>query len=252
MLNAKLKKQHYILIAISVVIIAILIFASSAKASFRLGNYYFGGGAYNISVSKTFFNLAYKIDDKHPGLNYQLARIYFIEGKFDEALTYINREIEYYPEFKRSYYVRALIHGYNNNLAQAADDFKIFLAWKPSSWAGNNDLSWIYFRMGDYAKAEKAASDGLSSSPNNGWLLNSLGVALLNQGKYKEAAIALQSSLTQFKALNPEDWGQSYPGNDPEIYAGGLTATIKSVETNLNLALEKEQKEMGTTSSQTN
>jgi len=237
----KLDRKHYILLVILIITVALLVFFSNAKGAFSIGSYYFGGGAYNLPLAKSFLNLAYKIDDKYPVLNYQIARIYFIEGEFDKALASINKEIEFNPEYKRSYYVRALIHGYDDNLPQAAEDFKTFLAWKPVSWAGNNDLSWIYFRMGDYVAAEKAAREGLKASPTNPWVLNSLGVALLNQGKYEESTLALEKSLAGFKALDPLDWGRSYPGNNPEIYKDGLNATIGSVETNLALAEQKDK-----------
>ena len=114
--------------------------------------------------------------------HYQLARIYFINSNFSSALAEINTEISLFPDFKRSYYVRGLIYGYTNKLDKAVDDFKIFLEWKSESWAGHNDLAWVYFMKGDYKNSAATARDGLRYNPGNVWLNNSLGVALLNDG----------------------------------------------------------------------
>ena len=207
---------------------------------FKIGNYFFEGGNYNLTEAERAFDKTLELSGgKYKGANYQLSRVYFIEGNFFEALKSIDREIELYPDFKRSYYVRGLIHGYSGKLTEAEGDFKEFLKWKPGSWAGYNDLVWVYFRAGDFKNAEKYAKHGLTFAPRNPWLLNSLGVALLNLGKYEEAAKHLEEALIIFEQMGPEDWGKAYPGNDPGIYKIGYTKTLETIEKNLKLAEEK-------------
>jgi len=206
---------------------------------FAIGNLYFGGGAYDVDRAQGYFEKSLEIDPKIAGAHYQLARIYFIRGDFYTALNEINKEIELYPDFKRSYYVRGLIYGYAKQPNKAIADFKTFLEWKPESWAGHNDLAWVYFMEGDYKNSAETAREGLKYVPNNVWLLNSLGVALLNEGNLTDAKKALTSALTLADAMTTADWGRSYPGNNPSVYGDGLDAMKASIQRNLNLIATK-------------
>src|SRR3989338_8713867 len=147
---------------------------NDASVLFEAGNRHFSSEAYDIDRAKEYFKEALKIDPEFPGVHYQLARVYFIESNFYDALLEINKEIELHPDFKRSYYVRGLIYGYTDRLPEAESDFKEFLKWKPDSWAGNNDLAWILFQQGKYAETRDVALAGLAIAPNNLWLLNSM------------------------------------------------------------------------------
>jgi len=147
----------------------------------------------------------------------------------------INKELELHPDYKRSYYVRGLINGYNGNLRDAESDFKEFLKWKPESWAGNNDLAWIYFQQGKYAEARDTARAGLKVAPGNPWLLNALGVSLLNTGDKSAAKDAFIKALEVIEIMDEKDWGAAYPGNDPSIYREGFSKMKESIEQNLQL-----------------
>jgi tetratricopeptide (TPR) repeat protein len=201
---------------------------------FALGNRYFSSGAqYNIAKAEKYYTAALRLDTKYPLANYQLARVYFVSNKQSAALTYIDRELLYYPDNKRSYYIRGLINGYSDNLRAAVRDFTMFLEWKPESWAGHNDLAWVYFRQGDYNNAYEIAAGGLKYSPNNPWLLNSVGVALQNLGDATAAKKAYSASLSHIDTLTPDSWGKAYPGNDPGFYKLGYSNMRQTVEENI-------------------
>lgn len=238
------KKTKIILIISAVLLLTFLSIITLSKEVragiyWRVGNFYFGGGAYDLTKARYFYDKVIKNYPELPGGYYQRARVNFIEGNFDNALSDINQELTNHPDFKRSYYVRGLIYGYTKKLKEAEKDFLAFLDWKPNSWAGHNDLSWIYFQMGDFKKAEEQAREGLKDSPTNPWLFNSLGVALLNQARFKEAKYYLTLSLHQFENADYNSWGKAYPGNDPAIYEEGLGSTIETVRKNLSLIKEK-------------
>ena|SRR3989344_342674 len=215
--------------------LATLLVPNDASLRFEIGNYYFGGGAYDVDRAQGYFEKALAIDPEIAGAHYQIARIHFIRGDFYTAVDEINKEIKLYPDFKRSYYVRGLIYGYAKEPDKAIADFKTFLEWKPESWAGHNDLAWVYFMEGDYKNSADTAREGLVYSPNNVWLLNSLGVALLNEGKLAEAKEALTKAQAVAEAMTPADWGRSYPGNNPSVYGDGLDAMRASIKRNLDL-----------------
>ena len=202
---------------------------------FEIGNYYFGGGAYNTEKAEDYFKKALEIDTNISGAHYQIARIYFVRGNFNSALGEINKEIERHPDFRRSHYVRGLVNGYSGRLAEAESDFEEFLKWKPESWAGWNDLAWVYFQEGKYKEARDSARRGLEIYPENPWLLNSLGVALLNTGQKYYAKEVFARALAAVSSMSPEDWGRAYPGNNPEIYTEGLSKMKQSMRDNLKL-----------------
>lgn len=215
--------------------VATAINPKDASLQFAIGNYYFGGGSYDIEKAQSYFGKALEIDPMLQGPHYQLGRTYFIQSAFFDARREIDKEIELHPDFKRSYYMRGLVNGYTRHYAEAEFDFQEFLKWKPESWAAHNDLAWIYFQEGKYKEAAETAQEGLKDAPDNPWLLNSLGVALLNIGKKKEAKEAFTKALASLNAMSPKDWGAAYPGNNPRIYSEGFAKMEASVEANLKL-----------------
>ena len=215
--------------------IALALNAADPGLQFAIGDYYFGRGAYDVTQAKKYFQATIALDERYPRAHYQLSRTYFIRGNLNQALKEIDRELELYPDFKRSYYIRGLTYGYRKELEKAAADFEEFLKWKPESWAGHNDLAWIYFQMGDYEKVLRTTEEGLQYTPLNAWLLNSQGVALLNLGRKEEARLAFEKALPIAMSMTVADWGRSYPGNNPEIYPQGLASMRESIKKNLEL-----------------
>lgn len=203
------------------------------SGKFVLANFYFGGGAYNIDKARSLYESILKERPDYPGANYQLGRVYFIKGDFSAAWYFIEREIKYHPDFPKSYYMRGLVFGYVDALHIAEKDFLKFLSYKADSWAGWNDLAWVYFKKGDFRLMEAASRTGLMHSPNNPWLLNSLGLALYNQDRAEEARNLFAASALKFEDIGPSGWGKAYPGNDPRIYKEGFNETLKTVRNNL-------------------
>lgn len=216
--------------------IATILEDKDSKLFFNIGNYYFGNGGYDLKRIESYYKNALLLDPSLEGLHYQMARVYFIKNELSLARYEINKELELHPDFKRSYYVRGLINGYDNNLDGAIEDFTEFLKWKPESWAGHNDLAWIYFKKGDYENALATSEEGLKHYAGSVWLLNSKGVALLNLGRKDEAKVILSQALLIAEGMKAEDWGRSYPGNNPAVYVDGLEAMKASIKRNLILS----------------
>ncbi len=204
---------------------------------FSIGNYYFGGGMYDVARAKEAYKKALELSGDSPqsDIHYQLARIYFIEGDFYNALYEIDKEIVRFPENKRSYYVRGLIYGFMRQYEKAEDDFLTFIAWKKNGWAAYNDLAWIYFMEGEFEGVRVAAEGGLRYHPDNPWLNNTLGVALLNLGFKEEALRRFLNAQVSFGHLTKEDWGKAYPGNDPRSYDRGFASMGEQIKKNIAL-----------------
>ena len=64
---------------------------------------------------------------------------------------------------------------------------------------------------------------------------------LMNKERYSEAKVALTYAKTTSDHMTEKDWGHAYPGNDPRVYADGLSAMKASITSNLALVEEKLQ-----------
>ncbi len=212
---------------------------TDADLAVSIGNYYFNvnnEGAYNLKKAKYYFNRALELDPDVLVAWHQLARINFLAGNFSDALLEINKQIEIHGDGSMSpYYVRGLIYGFMNEYEKAEKDFLIFAEWDEGNWAVYNDLAWIYFKNGDYEKAEQISRKGLGFDPNNPWLLNSYGVSLMNTNKSADANIALLKALDEAQKLTPLAWQKAYPGNNPNVAKEGLENFIEAIEFNVSL-----------------
>jgi len=118
-------------------------------------------------------------------------------------------------------------------------DFKKFLEWDPINWAIYNDLAWVYFSQGNYAKVVDMAKQGLELFPDNPWLLNMHGVGLMNLGMKEEAHDQFTKALKKASLLTVDDWHTAYPGNHPDVAEKGLSEMRKSIKENINLVVSK-------------
>lgn len=210
-----------------------------AAYAMRQGDYYFNGGAYDLTKAQSYYEWAIRFDPEIPLAHYRLADVYFIQRKEESALKHINVEIARNPEFGRAYYVRGLIYGFNGKLDEAEQDFKTLLSLRPAedtAWAIYNDLAWIQFQKGNFADVEKTAREGLTRFPSNPWLLNSLGLALLNSQKKEEAQIVFGEAVMHIEKLTLEDVRKAYPGNDPATAGQRREKMINTIKYNSTLA----------------
>lgn len=219
---------------------------TAANFYFHRGEYYFNGGAYDIAkAEKNYLRSLALSGERFNPIHYQLGRIHFIQGNLSAATKEFNLELEgersykYFPDYRRAYYMRGLTYAYASRLSEAEADFKKHLEWHPTSWAGHNDLVWVYFRKGDYQNAEKYARSGLQYAPQNPWLHNALGTALLNLGKLEEAREHLQIAKREFDGMTAGRWGQAYSGAAPASYEAGLVAARAIVKKNIALVDQK-------------
>lgn len=210
---------------------------------FWAGNMFFGEkpSLYNVEIAqRLFFFSAYPLIIEAPEFaHYQLSRTYFITGQFDLAVEEAKKELELYPDNKRTYYILGLTYGYMNREQEAIVAFSSFIDANPSSWAARNDKAWLQFRIGDVDGALSTIEP--VSEIRNPWIQNTKGTLLLNSGRLEEAEEAFMLAAEIVEAMTEEEWGMAYPGNDPRIYATGLSAMRTSIADNLSLVAKEKQ-----------
>lgn len=213
-----------------------------ASLAMQIGNYYFGGKAYDLAMAERAYRKAVAIG---PGIlwgHYQLARIHFMRREYEDALKEIALELEHNPENLRSLYIRGLIYAFRNqlgDLGRAEDDFRRFTQWTPKEWAGYNDLAWALSKSGKYGEAKAAIQLALREVPEAGanpWLWNSLGAAELNLGNYPRATFALKRAQELLEGLSETSWRQAYPGNNTADAKLGIAAFREAITENLRRA----------------
>jgi tetratricopeptide (TPR) repeat protein len=210
---------------------------------YRLGDLFFGSvpALYNARFAQFFFGRAAHpfFGSPAPYAHHELSRTYFIQGDLLEALKDAQEELRLYPDHTATYYILGLTYGYMGRTQSAIDAFSHYIDTHPETWAGRNDLAWIQFRAGDIQGALETIQPAYKMYPDNPWVLNTYGVLLINSNKLSEAQKILQEGSTLANSMTLDKWGRAYPGNDPRVYATGLSAMQKSFKDNLLLVEKK-------------
>ena len=216
---------------------------------FQQGEYYFNhdddpAGPYDIELARAYYEAAIKKDPQAiAAIWYQLGRIDFIEGKFDAALYKFGRVEEYFPDSNiNPNYMVGLVYGYRARQTQSSADWKAaeaafieYIEYEPYAPWPRVDLAWIYFAEGKFEEMKPVLAQGLVYDPNNAWLHNMYGLAMLNTGETEVAREHFGFAKTLAGSLTAEDWGQSYPGNNPTDWAQGLREFQAAIDKNIAL-----------------
>lgn len=226
---------------LTLVVIFIIVTVQS-KPSLYIGNKFFGEAPflYNVKTAQFFFTRSAYPLFKEPTVSahYQLSRTFFIQGKYELAISEAEMELLLFPENKRTYYILGLTYGYMNEEQKAIENFQKFIDWKPDTWAARNDKAWLEFRIGKIDDALKTI-EPVAQLTDNAWVQNTYGVLLMNKKKYKEANVAFDNAKVAANNMTETEWGNTYPGNDPRVYATGLKGMRISIENNLELLATK-------------
>jgi tetratricopeptide (TPR) repeat protein len=208
------------------------------------GNQYFNsGGVYDLKKAAKWYRAAELIDNKSSAARYQLARVYFVQNKLQEAKSEIDKAIAVNSDSNRAYYVRGLINGYSKNYSEAIADFNKFVEKSPGEWAGYNDLAWVYYENKDYGNAKKTLERGLEVKPDNPWLLNGLGAAYHALGENDKANEILDKASQLAGKLTTSEWKLAYPGNDPASADWDLAEFKTNIKFNQGLTYNQSSKE---------
>src|SRR3989344_2372886 len=221
--------------------IALLLNRTNADLGLGIGQYHFGGPEYDPKIALAASPQANAIGGDSICGHYNVGRILFVEGRLDEARAEMNAERAYHPANRRALYMLGLINAYGGQLAEAEKNFREFVAWAPSEWAGYNDLAWVLAQEEKYDEARAILEEALAVVPDaekNPWLWNNLGVQNLNLRRFSEARAQFLKAKGYAADLTEKDWRSAYPGNDPVHAKEGISAFRQAIEKNLAAASE--------------
>jgi tetratricopeptide (TPR) repeat protein len=219
------------------------------KGDFAVGQYFFNhddnpGGAYDLAKAQFFYERA--ITQNPQGNNllwYQSGRVDFINGNFDTALLKFEKQREYFGDtVPNVYYMTGLTYAYRARVTdskedwrKAEEDFQKAVSFFPGTPWPYVDLAWVYFSQGKFEQMLPLLEKGLSYESNNPWLLNMYGLALLNTGEQKLAHEYFLFAEEMAEKVTVEEWGRSYPGNNPALWAEGLEEFRSLIKKNIEI-----------------
>lgn len=191
---------------------------------------------YDLARAEYFYRAAATIDPNAPYVFHQLARIEFLRGNFDTALTDIDLQIAMHGDSEpNAYYVRGLIEGYMGRYDDAVRDYGHFLSFDASDWAAMNDYAWVLLKAKRATEALVVTTRGLVQFPDNPWLLNSNAIALYELGHYEAAHDVAARAAAAAAEVTAAQWLRAYPGNDPRDAAAGITALQSGSAENMHM-----------------
>jgi tetratricopeptide (TPR) repeat protein len=221
---------------------------SEERDDFILGEYYFNqipsDYPYDAEKAKYHYEQFLANGGEHLFVHYQLGRLYFIEGDFGRALKELDTQYEKYGnELPNVHYMLGLTYGYKARMYgdkedwhKAEQSFQEFIRLMPTAPWSRVDLAWVYFSQGKFVEITPLVTEGLVYAPSNPWLHNMYGLALLNTGEKELAHEHFLKAQEFAKPLTTEDWGRSYPGNDPRLWEMGLKEFRTLIDTNVALS----------------
>lgn len=260
LIQTKLKNRSYIYIVIGVALLCLLVggyFFSTATPSgpltseelFEKGQYYFNhgdaaDGSYDLVKAADYYRQALETAP-HPLAWYQLGRIDFLEGRNDEAIAKFQTQLELYGGLvPKAYYMLGLTYAFkamrqedNDSWQDAEENFLQYIVFVDHAPWPAVDLAWVYFMQGKYADMEPLLKKTLELHPENPWVLNMYGLALLNSEQHKgDASTYFLRARTEAVKLTANDWGDVYPGNNPHYWQQGRDEFITTIDKNILVA----------------
>ncbi len=220
------------------------------KDTFARAEYYFNAdddpsGPYDLSKARMYYEEVLNASSTaHLNAWYQLGRIDFLEGHFTSAIRNFDMQLMLFgDQLPNVYYMLGLTYGFRAQITEQPSDweqaemaFTTFIEYEPAAPWPRVDLAWVHFMQGNYEEMLPILEEGLVSSPDNAWLHNMYGLALLNTDDAEGALTHFSLAAEHAAQLTVHEWGLAYPGNDPAAWPVGLASFREAIEKNRALA----------------
>ncbi|MBA3914541.1 MAG: protein kinase [Acidobacteriales bacterium] len=126
---------------------------------------------------------------------YCLAQIAEGTGDYQEAIGYYQHALQADPDDSRNYTGLATAYESSGRTDAAEATYRNAIRAKPNDWAAYNVLGDYYFRHGKLDKAAELFRQVIALAPDGAQGYTNVGIALLQQGDYRNAITYLQRSV---------------------------------------------------------
>ena len=131
----------------------------------QLGDYYFRRNDLQRAMKE--YEMALEMDSLLTPVYSNLATVYSIAGKNQEALSTLNALLTLEPEYGRGYYLRGLLQHEVGNSELAIKDMEKAMVLDSNNFRVFYNLANLYMTNGYLAKAEKTINKGLQLQPDS-------------------------------------------------------------------------------------
>ncbi len=170
------------------------------------------GPVIELSVEEAEKTLLKKVEaEKDQPLDalWELARFYQQTGQFDKGLRCLRRILAQIPDAERK---AGCVLGFGQ-MMESIGDYKAAVAYykealtlepvQTATWYFiNNNLGFSLNQLGEFSEGEKYCRKAIQTDPNRPNALKNLGLALLGQGDFRNAANCFVTA-TQVNAADP-------------------------------------------------
>lgn len=176
-----------------------------ADLHLRIGTSYLQQGNYPLALRELL--AAEKLDPKNELIENNLGLVYFFRERYEDSARHLKRAIEIKPEFTeaRNNYGRVLIEVARYDEAiQQLNKVLSDLTYTETSKAWVN-YGLVYFRRGDFMTARDKFAQAIQNNRDNCVGHTYFGRSLLELGKLKEAAVALDNAVVVCRPMKYEE-----------------------------------------------
>lgn len=141
--------------------------------------------------------IAISLDPLAPEAMLTMGRLLVASGRAAEAIAILDRALELSPRNVDALIWLSRGHEMAGDFAAAERFARLACAERPELWNSHDRLAVLAYRRGRFADAEAEWRRALELTPDNPWVLASLGAALFEQGDLEAAEEAYRDSLEQ-------------------------------------------------------
>jgi tetratricopeptide (TPR) repeat protein len=165
-----------------------------------------------------------------------LGGIYYLEGRYDDALGMYEKIIKIRPDAQTYRNIGNLLDDMGRR-EEAVDAFKNAIKANPKDALAYNDLGSVYFKLNLVDDAIKAFEKAKEIDPNCAFAYNNLGSFYFNSGRYEKALELFEKAIK----LNPKFYlayiNLGLVHNKLRNYSEAVNAYKRAIELNPNNAL---------------
>jgi tetratricopeptide (TPR) repeat protein len=183
-----------------------------AQAHCNLGNAYAALKRRGEALEE--YEKALRANPKLARAQYHLANLLLAEGEAAAAAEHYQRALALMPDYAEAHYQLAVVLLGRGKVAEASRNYREAVRLKPDWVEALNNLSWLLAtqpegRFRDGKEAVELAARGVAlTHTNNAQLLDTLGAALAETGRFREAADAARSAARLAQATGAAQLGQ--------------------------------------------
>ena len=127
-----------------------------------------------------------------------LVSLYFLQGRKNDAINWLETVIKTYPDNYNSYMSLAQLYVKTRDDKKAVETYERVLARKPDLWVAANDLAFFLADSGgDLNKAQGLVQRALVQRPHDPTLLDTVGWIAFKKGDFNKAIEYLEGAKTR-------------------------------------------------------